>query len=1468
MKMKKLFSCVLVIVMLMMALPMTSHAEATDFFTENVEKYKSYDLTYENTTGISDAQFFGVWENGEWTSAPYFDYNAVGGLGEVEAAAKAGDYETCKEAIMEYYKGKLPGYPIEIKDRTGSATHKMLAELIAYNMYRVKNPIGRLNLRTGAQWFDLDCASNMASSAGENGTGEMTIGITALEKDGYTARFASRESGDKAPYILAVVNGVEKKYTPVADTTVAAGNNKGTNYGSEPWLYAEESVSTIDSTFKFDDYTQKTMLKFSFPDISPEDEISAARFYIYGDYVKSQNPVLGESQIDTKYAYAYLSGEKGWEEDSYCWRNIKTSEAISFDREKGATAVTPSGLEDVTLWRQQIHNSNNEMEAMLSLYAFTGNEDYAYTLIRHFMDIAEKTYDISEPYFNGCSLLNTGLRARNFHMAMCKLINSQYMTPEIFTTLLKFYWNQMEFMATNWNRAVERINHGIVSISYCAPTALCFNEFCRANEPIEGKKEEGIDGENIGEAYYYGGWIKTLFKRAEVMAGIAINPDGSLIDIPFSYMYYSLDYFINLPRTCAQYGYDVNEYFSDAYWDRIDKAIEFTIAKLSPKLGSWQVGDELYWTNAASVSGYLSNYLVAKPDSAYATYVTSGRKEGKELPYTTFYNDTMKVAVLRPSWDENAVALYINADDGETHGHADDLSACVFGYGNYLLTDGLSHSYDQNNPYNIWAESTKAHNTIEVNSTTQLSRKSYSYNSATDILGEEVHFAKGQSRGSEGRGDLHPEDRDTNAVYDYIRAETKAYTDHNGLNSDFKEWRSVLFVKPGYFIVTDYVEPQNKNAYNILSGAARASVNLTAEEGAEADKLTDGKNEANSAMRAAYQSDTPCVMTFDLDDVYDMDTVTINEICGADYDQTCGENVVIEIGTTKDGATEWKTVLPYGRLRTGFKESAGYYKEGEVVTTEFLLKATETGDKIRITLSQDSGAQLPYVISEVEALGVKHSENTPLQDINTYKQNWHFLPDAAISLDENNNTTTHFDGKANIIVAPVDQNDQMKASLEDGYSWLGNATAVDGIPTKGSRYTKRQTGTVSFNTVLYPVRPGETAQISTENIELDVDPSAANAFCAKVNDSAVGNKTLTYYTVLKESERKNRSVGSYQSDASVFFVEQGESGFETLVLKNGTSLKEEGAADLIYSKSNVRDLGVRFNSSTNTIEINCAATVNLDDLTVFAGHMKKVSTVTVNGAEMPFCQSGRYIYFGDSPVIDDSGYEKPEEPKPSAPSGGGHGSGGSGGNGGSNGVGSPILSGKPNIPSHPDISEPTQPKPYADELKNHWGKAEIEAMIEKGVVQGDGSSLHLLDNVTRGEFVAMLLRSKQIEEAAYTGRFADVAAGAWYAGYMEKAYQLGILNGDGTGNARPDDTITREEMAKIIVALVAPEAKSVEKVAIADLSEVSAWAVESVEKAITLGLMNGVGEGRFNPKQSAKREEAIVVLYRMIAAEQ
>ena len=85
----------------------------------------------------------------------------------------------------------------------------------------------------------------------------------------------------------------------------------------------------------------------------------------------------------------------------------------------------------------------------------------------------------------------------------------------------------------------------------------------------------------------------------------------------------------------------------------------------------------------------------------------------------------------------------------------------------------------------------------------------------------------------------------------------------------------------------------------------------------------------------------------------------------------------------------------------------------------------------------------------------------------------------------------------------------MKASIEDGFICLNNATAVDGIPTKGSRYTKRQSGTVSFNTVLYPVRPGETAQISTENIELDVDPSVANAFCAKEITKTIGIEKMT-----------------------------------------------------------------------------------------------------------------------------------------------------------------------------------------------------------------------------------------------------------------------------------------------------------------------------------------------------------------------
>lgn len=49
--------------------------------------------------------------------------------------------------------------------------------------------------------------------------------------------------------------------------------------------------------------------------------------------------------------------------------------------------------------------------------------------------------------------------------------------------------------------------------------------------------------------------------------------------------------------------------------------------------------------------------------------------------------------------------------------------------------------------------------------------------------------------------------------------------------------------------------------------------------------------------------------------------------------------------------------------------------------------------------------------------------------------------------------------------------------------------------------------------------------------------------------------------------------------------------------------------------------------------------------------------------------------------------------------------------------------------------------------------------------------------------------------------FSDVSESAWYAGDVEYAAKLGLMNGDGNGKFRPDDAVTRAELAAVVARL-------------------------------------------------------------------
>lgn len=93
----------------------------------------------------------------------------------------------------------------------------------------------------------------------------------------------------------------------------------------------------------------------------------------------------------------------------------------------------------------------------------------------------------------------------------------------------------------------------------------------------------------------------------------------------------------------------------------------------------------------------------------------------------------------------------------------------------------------------------------------------------------------------------------------------------------------------------------------------------------------------------------------------------------------------------------------------------------------------------------------------------------------------------------------------------------------------------------------------------------------------------------------------------------------------------------------------------------------------------------------------------------------------------------------------------------------------------------------------------VEALADWGVITGKSTGLFDPDGyITRGEMATVMCRSLNLAPAPDCSRFADTA-GHWAAGYVETAAAYGIINGDGTGNFRPNDQVTYEQVVKMVV---------------------------------------------------------------------
>lgn len=116
--------------------------------------------------------------------------------------------------------------------------------------------------------------------------------------------------------------------------------------------------------------------------------------------------------------------------------------------------------------------------------------------------------------------------------------------------------------------------------------------------------------------------------------------------------------------------------------------------------------------------------------------------------------------------------------------------------------------------------------------------------------------------------------------------------------------------------------------------------------------------------------------------------------------------------------------------------------------------------------------------------------------------------------------------------------------------------------------------------------------------------------------------------------------------------------------------------------------------------------------------------------------------------------------------------------------------------SQKNTESPKAPEANFSDTVNHWAKESINYVVSKGYFKGVGGNRFAPErSITRADFVTVLGRMAAIDQSKFTkNAFKDVHGG-YYAAYVNWASENGIVQGVGNGKFDPNRPITREEMA-------------------------------------------------------------------------
>ena len=175
--------------------------------------------------------------------------------------------------------------------------------------------------------------------------------------------------------------------------------------------------------------------------------------------------------------------------------------------------------------------------------------------------------------------------------------------------------------------------------------------------------------------------------------------------------------------------------------------------------------------------------------------------------------------------------------------------------------------------------------------------------------------------------------------------------------------------------------------------------------------------------------------------------------------------------------------------------------------------------------------------------------------------------------------------------------------------------------------------------------------------------------------------------------------------------------------------------------------------------------------------------------------------------------------------------------------------------------------PVFIDLGNHWAAESVLRLEDLGIVHGDDGRFEPNRNMTRAEYMTLLdnvFNFDKLLPIDPAPTFIDLSPSHWAFSQMEKAIQLGILTGYEDGTVRPNQSLTRAEMAVIFDRLALKEIMVGDQTNRFTDVKPNIWYANSVNKLAQHSLITGLTTTNYGPNQYLTRAEAATIVDRYL----